>query len=106
MNQMQQIGMKHWRVVRKYLEAWEKFFTLFFIVSGEQRITKQMSLVFLWILFFCKQSSILKIWGWRRNISPLPIGFPQDIAYNQKSYVIRLKTDNWQYATQLIVENL
>jgi len=25
-------------------------------------------------------------------------------AYNKKSHVIRLKTDNWQYATQLIAE--
>jgi len=33
--------------------------------------------------------------------------YPRHIAYryNHKSYVIRLKTDNWQFAAQLIAEN-
>jgi len=37
--------------------------------------------------------------------SSLLLGNPRHIAYNQKYYVIRLKTDNWQYATKLIAEN-
>jgi len=70
---------------------------LFFIVSGEQRITKQM---FGLHLSSCSRCRVIS-----KNARATR-GHPQDIAYNQKSYVIRLKTDNCQYATQLIVENL
>jgi len=66
---------------------------------------KQMLLVlcgyFLW-----KKSSFLKIWE-RCWSLPLLLGCPWHVAfrYNHKSYMIRLKTDNWRYAAQLIAEN-
>jgi len=76
------------------------FMLLFFVVSVEKRITKQMLLVFCGY-FFWKTSSFLKSWERRWSLPPVH-GYPWHVAYryNHKSYVIRLKTDDWQCAVQ------
>jgi len=77
----------------------------FFVVSVEKRTTKQILLVFCGY-FFSNTPSFLKSWERRWSLPPV-LGYPRHIAYryNHKSYAIRLKTDNWQYAVQLIAEN-
>ena len=78
---------------------------LVFFVSGEKRITKQIFLVLYGYLFPEKVSVFENL---RKALGPSSLhGYPRHAAYryNHKSYVIRLKTDNWQYAAQSIAEN-
>jgi len=84
LNQMQQTVRKHWRAFRKI--SWsisEIIFTLvFFVVSREKRITKQMYLV-LCGYFFWKKSLFLNIWGWRRSLrSPARLPTAHSIQSN------------------------
>jgi len=46
--------------------------------------------------FFILESPLFLLLGYARHIT---------YRYNHKSYAIRPKTYNWQYATQLIAEN-
>jgi len=57
----------------------------------------------LWILL--EKVIVLKNSERRWGLLPL-VGYPWHVAYryNNKSYVIRLKTDNWRYAAQLSAE--